>query len=99
MGFMVGDGSRKSEEEYVHYLEAERSRYAWVMRVYGYLSQAQATEAAERRYPYEHADAPYRGLIFHDEAWHWAMLDLKGERYWLRHPELTSPPDSYNALD
>lgn len=88
-----------SDEDYVPYLEAERSRYAWVMRTYGEMSAEQALAAAARRYPYKPADQPYRGLIFHDEAWHWAMIDLKGELYWTRHPELAHPSAEYHALD
>ncbi|WP_406673847.1 hypothetical protein WBK31_35620 [Nonomuraea sp. N2-4H] len=41
---------------------------------------------------------PYRGLVFHDEAWHWAMLGIYGERYWVAHPELADPPPEYRAL-
>jgi hypothetical protein len=51
------------------------------------------------RYPYEASDAPYRGLVFHDVAWHWAMLKIHQDPYWLAHPELASPPAEYNALN
>ena len=81
------------EDEYVQYLRGERARYAWVMRTYGTMSSAQANEAADLRYPYEPPGTAFRGLVFHDEAWHWAMLALKGERYWLRYPELARPPE------
>jgi hypothetical protein len=87
------------EDEYVQYLRAERARYAWVMRTYGAMSSAQADEAADLRYPYEPPGTAYRGLVFHDEAWHWAMRALKGERYRSRYPELAEPPETYRALD
>lgn len=88
-----------AESEYVEYLEGERRRYAWVMRRYGGLAPAEAEAAALDRYPYEADDAPWRGLIFHDEAWHWAMLALHGERYWLERPDLAEPPAEYRALE
>jgi hypothetical protein len=86
------------EAGYLEYLRVERSRYAWVLRTHGGLPATQADEAAERRYPYEPPDAAYRGLIFHDEAWHWAMLELEGEDYAVRRPELVAPSEAYCAL-
>ncbi|GAA4609320.1 hypothetical protein GCM10023195_37460 [Actinoallomurus liliacearum] len=88
-----------SEEEYAEYLQAERRRFAWVMRRYGGLPPAQAEAAALDCYPYEASDAPFRGLVFHDEAWHWAMLTLHGAHYWREHPELLDPSPEYEALD
>nr|WP_229295593.1 hypothetical protein [Stenotrophomonas maltophilia] len=62
------------------------------------MPEALALEQARQRYPdqspgreYEHA------LIFHDEPWHWAMLHVKGEGYWHRHPELAQPSLDYEA--
>lgn len=97
VGF-VGDNPWLVEAEYVENLAAERARYAWVMRTYGGVSAAEAEASAERCYPHE-PTGPYRGLVFHDDAWHWAMLQLKGEGYWTRFPELTHPPQAYHALD
>lgn len=88
-----------AEEEYVEYLRGERARYAWVMRTYGGMNAEDAESAAVRWYPYEAADEPLRGLVFHDEAWHWAMLSLRGEQYWARHPELADRPAAYRELD
>ncbi len=68
------------------------------MQRYGGLSAAQAQAAALERYPYEAADAPYRGMIFHDPAWHWAMLRIHGDNYTREHPELMNPPAEYDAL-
>ncbi|MFD7686939.1 hypothetical protein [Streptomyces sp. NPDC059781] len=88
-----------SEAEYLDHLHAERRAYAWVMRHYGGLTPAQATEAALEWYPYEPEGRAHRGLVFHDEAWHWAMLAIHGDRYTLDHPELVHPPSAYEALD
>ncbi|MEY9908713.1 hypothetical protein ABIA35_004946 [Catenulispora sp. MAP12-49] len=87
------------EEEYARYLEAERRRYAWVMRTYGGMTGAEADEAAEQWYDYEPPDKPYRGLVFHDEAWHWAMTAIKGDHYWAGDPGLTEPPQEYLSLE
>jgi hypothetical protein len=87
-----------SEAEYVACLVSERRRYAWVMRRYGGLALAESWAAALASYPYEPAGEPYRGLVFHDEAWHWAMLALHGHRYVVERPELEDPPAAYRAL-
>lgn len=91
--------SEWTEAEYVAHLAGERRRFAWVMRNYGGLVAAEADAAALARYPYEGADVPYRGLVFHDEAWHWAMVTIHQDRYRLTHPELAQPPAEYDALD
>ncbi|MCX4850214.1 hypothetical protein [Streptomyces sp. NBC_00893] len=88
-----------SETEYVEYLRAERRCYAWLMQRYGELAPAEVWAAVLVRYPYEPSDAPYRGLIFHDEAWHWAMLAIHGDRYTVEHPELAQPSAEYRALE
>ncbi|MFB4316980.1 hypothetical protein [Actinomadura sp. 21ATH] len=88
-----------SEEEYVACLRGERRRYAWVMRRYGGLTAGEAEAAALDMYPYEPDGAPSRGLVFHDEAWHWAMLTIHKGLYWVAHPELADPPEEYTALD
>ncbi|WP_275461112.1 hypothetical protein [Streptomyces noursei] len=88
-----------TETEYLEILHGERRRYAWVMRRYGALADAEAGAAALRNYPYEPSDAPYRGLVFHDEAWHWAMSVIHGERYPVEHPALLQPSPEYLALD
>ncbi|MGH4036169.1 hypothetical protein ACQB60_45570 [Actinomycetota bacterium Odt1-20B] len=88
-----------SEAEYTEYLESERRCYAWAMRRYGDLTPAEAWQAALECYPYEPSDAPFRGLVFHDEAWHWAMLKIYGHRYARDHPELASLPAEYVLLD
>jgi hypothetical protein len=87
-----------SEDEYIQYLRDERRRYEWVMQRHGGLDAVQAAVAAATRYPFEPAETPYRGLVFHDEAWHWAMRDIHGDQYWVSHPNLVTPSAEYEAL-
>jgi hypothetical protein len=98
MGFVVEDQPWAAEDEYVEYLAAERSRFAWVMSTYGGMSSTEANASAELCYPYP-PPGPYWGLVFHDDTWHWVMLKLKGEAYGSLYPELACPPAAYHALD
>jgi hypothetical protein len=84
-----------SETQYTEYLNDERRLFAWCLVKYGAVHPAEAQNAAERRYPYESADDPYRGHIFHDEAWHWAMLHIFGAGYWRTRPHFKSPSPEY----
>lgn len=93
------DWSEDEEEEYLRYLEGERRAFAWVLRTYGTLDPHRARDESLKRYPYQPPDAPFRGLIFHDEAWHWAMLHLQGEGYWRTRPDLAHPPQEYRNAD
>jgi hypothetical protein len=88
-----------TETEYLDYLLAERRAYAWVMEHHGGLAPAEASAAALEQYPYEPEGVPFRGLVFHDEAWHWAMLTIHGDRYTVEHPELAVPAPEYLALE
>jgi hypothetical protein len=86
------------EADYVEYLMDERRCFAWVMQRHGGRTADQAEAAALERYPYEASDEPFRGLIFHDEAWHWAMLEIHGEGYSVAHPEWRLPSAEYRAM-
>jgi hypothetical protein len=88
-----------NEEAYVEYLRDERRRFAWVMQRHGGLTATQAEAAALEHYPYEPSDAPYRGLVFHRQAWDWAMRKIYKNLYWVEHPELARPSAEYEALD
>jgi hypothetical protein len=88
-----------SEDEYVQCLRDERRRYSWVMQRHGDLDAIQADRAAVEQYPYEASDEPHRGLVFHDEAWNWAMRDIYGYEYRISHPHLVAQPAEYIALD
>ncbi|HJT98935.1 MAG TPA: hypothetical protein VJ696_11530 [Rhodanobacteraceae bacterium] len=82
------------ERDYAAHLEDERRLFAWTLRRYGSWPEADALAASRLFYPYE-APGDYRGLLFHAEAWHWAMLRLHGEQYWIAHPELEAPSQEY----
>jgi hypothetical protein len=85
-----------SEDEYRNCLECERILFAWcLVQLGGYQTDA-AQRKSEERYPYEPADAPYRGLVFHNSAWTWAMEELHGHGFWWSQPELQTPSPEYD---
>jgi hypothetical protein len=92
---MVPNDNPWTEEKYVSYLEGSRHMFAWCLVTYGETSWPDAIAEAVKFYRYEPPDKPYRGLAFHDESWHWAMLKLHGERYWKSHPELEKASAEY----
>jgi hypothetical protein len=59
------------------------------------LSIGENSPEALHAYPYEPSSDAYRGLAFHDEAWHWAMLTIHGDMYWLRDRALEVPSEAY----
>jgi len=83
------------EEEYLKYLDTERRLYAWCLVRYGKYDEIKAKNEALEFYEYEGADEKVRGLVFHDQAWHWAMQKLHGDLYWKECPELESPSSEY----
>lgn len=86
-----------TEEEYVSYLRSERRLYAWCLVRYGEMLKEDAACLADALYEYEASDDPSRGLVFHDEAWHWAMLKVFGDMYWVANPERLKPSVEYRA--
>ena len=84
----------EDEEDYRAYLTMEREVYAWCLVKYGHYSRSEALKESESFYEYE-PPGEYRGLVFHDEAWHWAMLKVFGESYWELRPDLESPSAEY----
>lgn len=86
-----------TEQEYLDYLESERHMYAWCLVAYAGLLPSDAREAAQSFYPYEPAGKHLRGLVFHDHAWHWAMLRIVGESYWVKRPDLLEWSAEYRA--
>ena len=95
---MTSDGTTPwTEEEYVSYLRSERRLYAWCLIRYGGKSKNEAASLAEAFYEYEEPGDPYRELVFHDEAWHWAMLKVLGEGYWMVNPGWETPNAEYRA--
>lgn len=83
-----------NDEEYLEYLELERHLYAWCLVRYGNMSESEAEREALAFYPSEFND-PHRGVKFHDLSWHWAMLKIRGERYWDKYPHLMNASEEY----
>ena len=69
--------------------------YAWCLETIGGLSEADAGHEALDFYKYEDANKKFRDLVFHDEAWHWAMLKIFGDSYHLNFPEYELPSTAY----
>ena len=95
MGEAPGEAWWPDEGEYHRYLDDERRLFALALSGYGGMAAEQAEREALERYPYEPPDTPYRGIIFHDLAWHWAMIRLHGHGYWVSRPELQHMPEAY----
>jgi hypothetical protein len=89
------EDERESEDRYRRTLVQQRHMYAWCLQQYGGRSPAEAEAEALDSYPYEPASAPHRELIFHDEAWHWAMLRIHRGSYWLKSRALERPSEDY----
>ena len=85
-----------SEEEYKSQLEEQRHMYSWCLQNIGGYSETQASKKAQEFYKYEPVSEKHRNLVFHNDAWHWAMLYLKGEQYWVKYPELESETKEYS---
>ena len=85
-----------SEEEYKSQLEEQRHMYSWCLQNIGGYSKISADNKAEEFYRYEPESEKYRNLVFHDDAWHWAMLYLKGDQYWLKNPKLEKETKEYS---
>lgn len=83
------------EAEYLFNLQLERQMFAWCLMEYGNIDDAKAKALAEVRYPFEPPEKPYRGAVFHDSSWHWAMIELHGQNYWIANPALEKEPDDY----
>ena len=86
-----------SRTEYLRYLAGERHMFAWTLRRYGGLSAQAAKQRALEFYPQEPLANEYRWLVFHDSAWHWAMIDVFGEQYWIARPDLVRSDAEYQA--
>lgn len=92
---MTTNESDWSEQDYLAYLRHERHMYAWCLHAYGNIPQEEADRLAAAFYEYEPPSKCLRGLVFHDEAWHWAMLKIFGGLYWKSHPELGNVSKEY----
>ena len=93
------DGYETDEEWYVETLGQQRGLHVWCLVRYGNLSEEEARANAADLYAYEPPDPEGdRGVVFHDSAWHWAMLRIHGFCYWHHHPELLPSSEEYNAM-
>ena len=81
------------DEEYVPYLKAEQSLYAWTLSRVSGVQQAEAIKRALARFHYE--PMSQRGSITHLGAWKIAMYDLFGDH--CRRPEDFGLKDEYEA--
>src|SRR5262249_26055428 len=66
--------------------------FAWCLITYPGLSHADARPASLSPLAYEPAIQPCRGIVFHDEAWHWAMLHLLVRATGFRAASLSNHP-------
>ncbi|MEW8027632.1 MAG: hypothetical protein AB2806_07815 [Candidatus Thiodiazotropha sp.] len=85
-----------TEEEYVVLLKEQRHMYEWCLKKIGGLSDSEANYEAESIYRYKSQSEEHRYLVLHEDAWHWAMLKINGEQYWLTNPELQTESAEYN---
>lgn len=83
------------EQDYVEALAHERHLFAWTLVRYGGYPPLTAKAHAENAYPFEPRGTEGRGLVFHDEAWHWAMIMIHGTCYWHDRPELVTASPEY----
>jgi len=85
-----------SEEEYNSMLKQQSHMYDWCLRNIGKYSREEAKAETEEFYTYESPKESSRGLFFHEDAWHCAMLRLQGEQYWLSFSELEKESFEYS---
>jgi hypothetical protein len=83
------------EKEYLQQLKQQRHMYEWCLKHIGDYPENKAVEDADRVFSYKPSSDKYRWLVFHDDAWHWVMLKLKGDQYWENFLELKSPSAEY----
>jgi hypothetical protein len=94
---LIGLLAEADERAYVARLSHEHHMYAWCLARYGGFAPDVAATLASEAYPYEPPSDAYRDLVFHDAAWHWAMLRILGDGYWRGHPERETPSTEYRA--
>ena len=87
--------SEITEEEYISSLKQQSHMYEWCLKNIGGLTTSEAKLEAEKLYTYVPPSEKYRWLVFHDDAWHWAMLKINGEQYWTSFPELAHASPEY----
>lgn len=88
--------SNITETEYVETLKLERHLYKWCLSGIGKMSEQDAEMHANNFYKYEDDTNIYRDLVFHDTSWHWAMLKILGDHYWVKYPNYKAQSEDYN---
>lgn len=79
-------------------IEDARHLFAWCLIHYGQVPPESAREQAREFYPDQTPGCRYeREMLFHDEAWHWAMLRVVGDFYWIERPELAGASLEYDT--
>ena len=84
-----------TEEDYLNQLQQQRHMFEWCLLNIGAYSRDEIASASDRLFSYKPESDEYRWLVFHEDAWHWAMLEIKGEGYWRRFPSLIDPSAEY----
>jgi hypothetical protein len=85
-----------TEDTYRRKLESGRRMFAWCFERVGGRTAQEAEQAANEFYRYEPPEQEHRWLVFHEEAWHWAMGRLFGSDYFRTHPEYARPSAEYD---
>ena len=88
--------TEQTEAEYQVLLVQQGHMYEWCLKNIGNLSEKDARKEAKEFYKYEPVSEKLRWLVFHEDAWHWAMLKIKGENWWVDFPELKEANAEYN---
>ena len=67
------------------------------MSIYGNTTIENAQQLVKNFHPLQQPISTTDDIVFfsHENIYHWAMLALYGETYWLIHPECEKLPDSY----
>lgn len=66
--------------------------------IYGDTTIENAQQLVKDFHPLQLPISTTDDIVFfsHEPVYHWAMLALYGERYWLTHPKCEKFPDNYN---
>lgn len=65
--------------------------------IYGNTTIENARQLVKNFHPLQQPISTTDDIVFfsHENIYHWAMIALYGETYWLTHPEYEKLPDSY----
>ncbi len=89
------NNSKLNNSYYSEQIRIEKHMYKWCLIKYGSLNHELADKQANDFYNFESEDNEYKYIVFHEEAWHWAMIKIHGENYWIVDPSLKSIPSEY----